>query len=183
MSDQLEQEWPLDEQGFPHREAARVVIFNPRQEVYLIKGHDYADVNHAWWFTVGGGKMSGETGAEAAARELAEETGLIADINRFVGPVLYRESTFRFVNKTSKQDEYFFVLHVSDEEKAIIDGGVNRSLTALEKEVLDEHRWWNLEDLARAEDGGETVYPLNFVTMAQRWAEGWDGQLLTVVEH
>ncbi|PTK34607.1 hypothetical protein BUZ45_11670, partial [Staphylococcus hominis] len=95
ISDQIEQEWPLDAQGFPHRCAARVVIFDAQGEVYLIKGHDFADIHHAWWVTVGGGKMDGETDREAAARELTEETGLRVDQNRLVGPVLYRESIFR----------------------------------------------------------------------------------------
>lgn len=182
QAEQLKAEWPIDDDGFPHRQAARVVLFDPQGETLLILGHDVDDLNHRWWFTVGGGIDPDESPRDGAARELREETGLRIDPNRLIGPVLYRQSTFHFALETRKQDENFFLLFVSAQEREFIDTNEEFSLTSLELDVLDEHRWWDLDELARIEGGGAAVYPRKFVEMARRWREGWDGTLLRTVE-
>lgn len=108
-------EWSPDADGVPHRRAARVVVFDPEGRVLLVHGHDFDDVDHSWWFTVGGG-LGEEGPREGAVRELREETGVSADPSRLVGPVLLRSDEFRFAARTVRQDEVFFVLAVSGEE-------------------------------------------------------------------
>jgi len=55
----------------PVRIGVRVVVFNERGEVLLVR-HTYTP----GWFFPGGGADGGETLPEAGARELAEEVGL-----------------------------------------------------------------------------------------------------------
>lgn len=179
---ELFEEWPLDDDGFPHRQAARIVLFAPSGETFMLLGHDLDDLEHRWWFTPGGGLEGDESPAQGAVRELAEETGLHIDASRLIGPVLYRQSTFYFATKTRKQDEHFFVAHVTEKERAFIDDAGQANFTELEKNVIDAHRWWDLDELETIEHGGEKVFPLGFVERARRWRDGWDGECESVVE-
>ena len=83
-------DWPLDADGYPHREAARVLLFDDAGRVLLAMGHDEDQPDRAWWFTIGGGIEEGEDPRAAAVREVFEETGLRLDAHELVGPVLYR---------------------------------------------------------------------------------------------
>ncbi len=177
-----EAEWPIDADGFPHRNAARVVIFNDVGETFLLRGHDYGKSSSRWWFTVGGGQEVAETPRETACRELFEETGLRLNPDRLLGPILFRKSIFRFYLKTRKQDENFFLLFVTPAEVEIINKQTNVNFTDMEKQVIEAKRWWKLEDLALAVACGQTVYPLQFVSYAETWRNGWDGTLLEITE-
>ncbi|MFP7697332.1 NUDIX hydrolase [Trueperella sp. LYQ143] len=181
-ADDYEEEWPLDTDGFPHRQAARCVLFNPEGQIFLILGHDGDDVEHRWWFTPGGGLLDQEDHRSAACRELAEETGLVLDPQRLVGPVLDRRSTFEFTRITRKQDELFFICHITAAEQRIIDERANVNWTALEQEVLDDFRWWDVAELAVIARQGTLVYPVGLADMARHWSAGWDGILRYATE-
>lgn len=53
-------DWPRDSEGYPHRQAARVVLFDARGRLLLAIGHDADDPERQWWFTIGGGIEEGE---------------------------------------------------------------------------------------------------------------------------
>lgn len=175
MSGLDENEWPVDADGYPHRQAARVILFDENGRLLLAKGHDRDQPERQWWFTIGGGIMEGENPAEAACRELFEETGIVLEPDTLVGPVIYREATFDFLSVTAKQDEWFFIAHT--QRVTLNDDG----WTDLERDVIDEQRWWDLDELAQRALNGE-VYPLNLATLAQSWVNGWDGQLHRIRE-
>ena len=42
-------DWPVDADGFPHREAARVLLFDDSGRVLLAKGHDEDQPERFWW--------------------------------------------------------------------------------------------------------------------------------------
>lgn len=171
-SPDAESEWIVGADGLPYREAARVVVMDRRGRIFLIHGHDIDDVNHHWWFTVGGGLLTGEDAREGARRELAEETGLSVSLERLEGPVLRRSALFHFVGETRRQDETFFLLFLDDGEAASVGSG--QELTDLEREVLDEFAWWDIEDL-EALAQSSPVYPRTLPSLARSWAQGWDG--------
>ena len=102
-------DWPLDADGYPHREAARVLLFDDEGRVLLAKGHDEDQPERFWWFTIGGGIEEGEDPRSAAVREVFEETGIELDPDDLVGPVLYRTAEFDFLAVTARQDEWFFI--------------------------------------------------------------------------
>lgn len=177
VADYFALEWPRDAEGYFHRQAARIVAVNERQEALLVRGHDFSDSTHWWWFTVGGGLESGEAPHEAAIREFYEETGYQLDAKALTGPVLRRHATFKFHQLTCKQDEDFFFVRLFGSPQ------FSRAFeTEVEKQVIDELKWWNLADLEREIACGTVVYPLDFVVMVRGWLRGWDGETLEISE-
>lgn len=173
----LGSDWVPDAEGIPHREAARVVIFSPSGELLLLKGRDGHDPHHQWWFTVGGGIEPGEGPRAAAVREVSEEIGLALNEEQLVGPVLYRNAEFLFHNVRARQDEWFFLAFLDREIE--LD---QRGRTEDEKFLLKDEGWFGpeaLEQLAQR----ERVYPELLPTLARRWRQGWDGELLRLQEN
>ncbi|WGW14053.1 NUDIX domain-containing protein [Saxibacter everestensis] len=161
-------EWTPDPDGVPAREAARVLLVNQHDEVLLIHGYDTDDSAHHWWFTVGGGLEPHETPAEGAAREVAEETGLRLDPAELVGPVCRRSAEFRFISKTVRQREEFFLARVDGDYDFSAEGW-----TDIERRTLGEFRWWSLPAIAASE---ETIYPSELCAILEPLlAGGWDG--------
>lgn len=126
------------------RTAARVVLLDREARIFLMHAVDPADSSKApWWEIPGGGMDHRETSAEAAMRELAEETGIIdADM----GPCIWVQHVeFDFGGYHFDQDEY---IHV-----AWCDGGdyAPLGLEALEAAAFRGGRWWTLDELEASE--------------------------------
>lgn len=166
----LDDSWLPDASGVLSRQAARVIIFNACKEVLLIRGHDFSDASHSWWFSIGGGLENNETARQGACRELFEETGLSATPSDLIGPVLLRHADFDFAAIKCRQHEQFFLLHLGDMPELCFSGQ-----TVLERELLDEYRWFSLKELQDLEANGETIYPLDLPRYAYLWSENWDG--------
>ena len=167
-------DWPLDADGYPHREAARVLLFDDAGRLLLAKGHDEDQPERHWWFTIGGGIEEGEEPRVAAVREVLEETGLRLKPEDLIGPVLYRCAEFDFLAVTARQDEWFFVAHAPSTTLS------RRGWTQLERSVIDAQRWWDIDEAeAQIEDD---LYPARILQYARQWRGGWDGQMIRLTD-
>lgn len=134
----------------PERLTVRVVLLDADDRILLMKGRMPNDRSGPGaWFTVGGGADPGETPAETALREVAEETGL-ADVT--LGPeVWYREGIGYLANgdKVLFRERYLVARSVG--------GDISRAgWEAHEHDLVDDIRWWTLAELLGTPDH---VYP------------------------
>jgi 8-oxo-dGTP pyrophosphatase MutT (NUDIX family) len=147
------------------RTSARVVLLDESGAVLLLCGSDPAaqvDAEKAaprWWFTVGGQVAEGESLAEAAARELAEETGLRVEPADIIGPIWRRDAVFDFNGAAIDSEEFFFVYRTRRFEPS------TAGRTELENRYIHCQRWCDTADIADLVAAGETVYPLQLAEL------------------
>ncbi|WP_337189293.1 NUDIX domain-containing protein [Phenylobacterium sp.] len=128
------------------RPTARVLLLDRLDRILLMNGRLPGAAGGAW-FTVGGGVEPGETYAEAAAREIREETG-IADFE--LGPVVWRREGMLRLPEVTLLKERYIVARCDGREP---DRG---GWTALERDLIDDIRWWSHGELALT---GERIFP------------------------
>lgn len=136
------------------RRAARVVLLAPDDRVllfrYVTAGFD------PFWILPGGECEPGEDFAQGARRELLEETGIDAAPRR-LGVELRAEYVYR--GEPVAAVEQFFSHRAA---AAAIDTAGH---TELEREVMQEHRWFARGDIA---DWPESIYPLDILALIDR---------------
>lgn len=133
------------------RRAARVLLVDGQRRVLLQNCFDPSSPEAgSWWNTIGGGLDDGESSAQAAARELREETGLAVAVDA-LGDVVHRRLTeFSFGGGDYRQSEEYFLLRV-DGFDAVAAGH-----SELEMMAVIGTRWWGHDELRATT---ERVYP------------------------
>lgn len=141
------------------RKTARVLLLDPEDRFLLIRMHDpnVSDtegkvLERAYWVTIGGEMEAGEDIATAARRELLEETGL--EHARF-GPVVWWTEHVLCVHGKSRLMRESFILARTDATELN-----RRGWTALEREVIQDMKWWTLDELRSTT---ETIFPVSLV--------------------
>jgi 8-oxo-dGTP pyrophosphatase MutT (NUDIX family) len=133
------------------RQAGRVLVVDAAGRVLLLHGFDPREPDRPYWFTVGGGAEPQESLAEAAVRELREETGLVAEPADLGDPVWHEVAEFSFDGTGYRQEQDFFLFRV-DSAEISVDG-----LDHEEAAIIDAHRWWTAAEL---DETTESYYPL-----------------------
>jgi 8-oxo-dGTP diphosphatase len=134
------------------RPAARILLLDAADRLLLFR---FDPPGRApFWCTPGGALDPGESHEEAARRELAEETGIDAEI----GPeVARRETLFTTVEgEEVSADERYFLVRV-DAAEVRTDGH-----SPLERAVMRSWRWFTRAELAAWD---ETIYPEDLLAM------------------
>jgi 8-oxo-dGTP pyrophosphatase MutT (NUDIX family) len=139
------------------RRAARVILVDQQERVLLLHGRDPGRPDlPSWWITTGGGRNEGEGAADAARREVLEETGI--QVGELGPVVLTRAVEFEFEGVWIKQDEVFFLARIVSAAEVFDTSGWND----LERRALTELRWWTLDELNTTT---EIVYPEGLVNL------------------
>jgi 8-oxo-dGTP pyrophosphatase MutT (NUDIX family) len=130
------------------RRSARVLLLDASDRLLLVHSSDA-------WLVPGGGVEEGEKLAEAAARELREETGLA------VGPARLHQVAYT----TGRADlgwasglfrDDFFLCRVTSHQ--VDPAGLNE----FERQHYRGHRWWTHSELAATR---ETIYPAGLAAL------------------
>ncbi|MFB4280714.1 MULTISPECIES: NUDIX hydrolase [unclassified Nonomuraea] len=133
------------------RFTARVLPIDEQDRVLLLHGFDPAQPEKRFWFTIGGAVEEGETLEDAAARELYEEVGIRAEIDRFTGPHATGLIEFTWSQYAFTQDQSFFAIRVGPDAAVSFD-----HMEQIEKDTTTAYRWWTVAELDGTE---EIVYP------------------------
>jgi 8-oxo-dGTP diphosphatase len=135
------------------RPAARLLVIDPDGRLLLFR-FDPPD-RPPFWCTAGGALDPGEGYAEAARRELIEETGLALDPGSEIA-----QRTVDFVTIEGDPvhaDERYFLIRAPAGAEVSAAGH-----TELERRVMTRWRWFSREELA---DWPETIYPEDVIQM------------------
>jgi 8-oxo-dGTP pyrophosphatase MutT (NUDIX family) len=145
------------------RDTARVILVSPAGQVLLFQHHLPDPWAQRGWLTPGGAIGPGETPAQAAVRELEEETGHTitqADIGGAVavdsgqwqaGPTAFATVNWYFFARTATSH-----VDLSGQD----DG---------ERSALLDHRWWTIADLHATRD---LILPIGLAGLLPRLLHG-----------
>lgn len=159
----------------------RLIVLNPERQVLLMRVEDDsitdADTGKAqlrsFWITPGGAIEPGETAAQAAVRELYEETGIVPesywtaglppasttdntvphprfDDTAYPCTLWYAEQTLTLHGEMTLFQETFMLFEVSS---GALTGQFQ---TEEEKRIVKEMKWWHL---AQLKGSSESIFP------------------------
>ena len=139
------------------RPSSRLLVIDQNNRVllfrFVFRRGPLAGQNY--WATPGGALEAGESFADAARRELFEETGILR--NAIDQEIAEREFVFQLHHgEYVIAEERFFLVRVTDQPLS------RDRRTPIEIEVMTEHRWWSVEELTSTR---ETVFPETLVTI------------------
>lgn len=129
------------------RTAGRMLVLDRDDRVLLISSLQSPGASAANWVAPGGGTEPGETPAQAAVRELREETGIVVDLPADAVPVAEERAVFFVGQWHLDQTDVYFCTRVDARPDIDCSG-----LTELEHDTVLAYRWWSAQELADTDD-------------------------------
>lgn len=147
-----------DDLPIVQRECVRLIVADADGLILLLATHDptYPELG-TWWEFPGGGIDNGETLAQAAARELWEETGITVAPEQIGPPLWSRNSTFKVHGKRHVQSEEVMVVSIEQRQPDL--DSTNQE--GIEIEDYFDHRWWSVAEILAS---SERFYPGRMAT-------------------
>jgi 8-oxo-dGTP diphosphatase len=138
------------------RLTARALLLDPAGRILLMKGRlPGRPDGPAFWYSVGGGVDDGETLAQAAAREIVEETGLTDAV---LGPTVWRDEVILHdIDGEERLFKQYYVVARTAGGDPSREGWLPH-----ERQLTDDMRWWTLGELQLTDD---TVFPAGMAVL------------------
>jgi 8-oxo-dGTP pyrophosphatase MutT (NUDIX family) len=133
------------------RTTARVVPVSPEGACLLLLERDPSRANQPYWGTIGGATDPGENLADAAVREMREETGIVVDRADLTPPFHQRVTEFSWGGVSYLGDSTLFALPLAQGTPVSFDG-----LQPEEVGTVLEARWLTPDEAAR---DGRLMWP------------------------
>ncbi|HUY29895.1 MAG TPA: NUDIX domain-containing protein [Acidimicrobiales bacterium] len=130
----------------PRASHVRVLALDPDGRVLLARRRDPVSRREVWE-PPGGAVDPGEDLADAAERELLEETGIAMPVCALRWSPVHRE--YEWNGEHRRRDEAVCVVHVAGAK-------VRPRMSPAERASFLEWRWWSIGELA---DAADEVYP------------------------
>lgn len=143
------------------RQAGRIFVIDQQQRVLLM--HERRDIgsDRSHWITPGGGVEAGESLAQAAMREVYEETGLRLELDAAAEPMYSERVAFHFAGQDFDQVNFYFLVQVASGLPVRPAGH-----TETERLVVLGYRWWSLAELAASDVEREPVTMVELIERA-----------------
>jgi 8-oxo-dGTP pyrophosphatase MutT (NUDIX family) len=149
-----------------HRTAVRLVVLDADCRVLLLHVRDLSNPHFGvLWELPGGGIEAGETFAQAAMRELLEETGLAVGAERIAAPTWHRDVSYVYRGVNRRQREAIAAVRL-DESAPLIR---NSHLFGTEKEDVFGAAWWSVQEIATST---ERFYPRSLAALLPAFLRG-----------
>lgn len=143
------------------RLAGRMFVVDADRRVLLM--HERRDIGSplSHWITPGGGVEAGETLAQAAVREVYEETGLVLHLDPAAEPMFQERVRFTIAGQHLDQTNFYFLVRVPT--GLAVEPAAH---TEIERQVVLGHRWWSLAELAASDVVREPVTMVELIERA-----------------